>query len=110
MREQSLAGCHVFCSGDFLEGRESRANRMADQGLFQSNQHSQTLLAKRREIAADASKRLSSSSRAETAGDPLLDFDHPVIALGEAILGGRSVLLLVSWPYCTWFWLARQVL
>jgi len=45
---------------------------MADQGLFQSSQHSQALLTQRREIAADATEGLSPSPRAETAGDLLL--------------------------------------
>src|SRR5712691_4551843 len=56
---------------------------MADQGLFQSTQHIQALLAQRREIASDAAKGLSESLRAETAGDLLLDLDHPNIALRE---------------------------
>src|SRR5262245_37847005 len=56
---------------------------MADQGLFQS---SQALLAQRREIAADAAKGPSASRRAETAGDLLLDFHHPDIALREAVI------------------------
>ena len=64
---------------------------MADQGLFQSSQHSQALLAQRREIAADAAEGLSTSSRAETAGDFLLDFDHPDSALGEAVGSSRQL-------------------
>src|SRR6266516_6591854 len=59
---------------------------MADQSLFQSGQHRQTLLAQRREIAADAAEGLSTTRRAETAGDLLLDLDHPDSALGEAIV------------------------
>src|SRR5438876_9795130 len=59
---------------------------MADQGLFQSGQHSEPLLAQRREIASDAAEGLSASRRAETARDLLLDFDHPNIALREAIV------------------------
>ena len=59
---------------------------MADQGLFQSGQHSETLLAQRREIASDAAKGYRASRRAETAGDLLLDFDHPNITLGKAIV------------------------
>src|SRR5438876_11393985 len=63
---------------------------MADQGLFQSGQHSETLLAQRREIASDAAEGLSTSRRAETARDLLLDFDHPNIALREAIVERHS--------------------
>src|SRR6266699_3683511 len=59
---------------------------MADQSLLQGNQHSETLLAQRREIASDAAEGLSTSRRAETAGDLLLDFDHPQIALREAVV------------------------
>ena len=68
---------------------------MADQGLFQSSQHSQILLAQRREIASDAAKGLSASRRAETAADLLLDLHHPDIALREAV-GHASTLLACS--------------
>ncbi len=64
---------------------------MTDQSLFQGSQHSQTLLAQRREIASDAAKGHSPSRRAETAGDLLLDFHHPDIALREAIGSGRQL-------------------
>src|SRR6476660_8681470 len=63
---------------------------MADQGLFQSSQHSETLLAQRREITSDAAECLSASRRAETAGNLLRDFDHPNIALREAIVERHS--------------------
>ncbi len=59
---------------------------MADQGLLQGGQHSETLLAQRREIAWDAAEGHSESIRAETAGDLLLDLHHPQIALREAIV------------------------
>src|SRR5437660_2775436 len=59
---------------------------MADQGLFQSGQHRQTLLAQRREIATDAAEGYSTSRRAETAGDLLLDLDHADITLGKTIV------------------------
>src|SRR5690349_10898695 len=59
---------------------------MADQGLFQGRQHSTALLTQRREIPADAAKGHRASLRAETAGDLLLDFDHPNIALRETIV------------------------
>jgi hypothetical protein len=59
---------------------------MADQGLFQSSQHSQTLLAQRQEIASDAAEGLSARSRAEVAGDLLLYFDHPQVTFGEAVV------------------------
>ena len=64
---------------------------MADQGLFQSSQHSETLLAQRREIAADAAEGYSTGRRAETAGDLLLDFDHTNIALSETIGPSRQL-------------------
>ena len=63
---------------------------MANQGLFQGGQHSKTLLAQRREIASDAAKGQGASRRAETAGDLLLDLDHPNIALGKAIVKGHG--------------------
>src|SRR5467141_951637 len=63
---------------------------MADQGLFQSGQHSDPLLTQRREIASDAAEGLSTSRRAETAGDLLLDLHHPNIALREAIVERHS--------------------
>src|SRR6266566_8491515 len=59
---------------------------MADQSLFQGSQQSKPLLAQRREIASDATKGHSESLRAETAGDLLLDLDHPNVALGKAIV------------------------
>src|SRR5713101_4020081 len=59
---------------------------MADQSLFQGSQHSKALLAHCREIASDAAEGHSASRRAETAGDLLLDLDHPNIALREAIV------------------------
>ena len=59
---------------------------MTDQSLFQGSQHSQTLLAHCREIASDAAKGYSASRRAETAGDLLLDLDHPNVALRKAIV------------------------
>ena len=64
---------------------------MAYQSLFQGGQHGQALLAQRREIASDAAKGHSPSRRAETAGDLLLDFHHPDIALREAIGSGRQL-------------------
>jgi hypothetical protein len=39
---------------------------MADQSLFQGSQHSQALLAQRREITSDAAEGLSASWLAET--------------------------------------------
>src|SRR5712691_996866 len=59
---------------------------MANQSLLQGSQHSETLLAQRREIASDAAEGLSTSRRAEAAGNLLLDFDHPNIALREAVV------------------------
>src|SRR6266699_3536698 len=59
---------------------------MADQGLFQSSQYSQALLAQRREIASDAAEGHSTSRRAETARDLLLDLHHADIALREAVV------------------------
>src|SRR5713226_4737928 len=59
---------------------------MTDQDLFQGSQQSKTLLAQRREIASNAAKGHSESLRAETAGDLLLDLDHPNIALRKAIV------------------------
>src|SRR6266853_138549 len=59
---------------------------MADQSLFQSSQHSEALLAQRREIASDAAEGHSESLRAETAGDLLLHFDHPQITLRKAVV------------------------
>ena len=59
---------------------------MTNQSLFQGSQHSQTLLTQRREIASDAAKGHSASRRVETAGDLLLDFHYPDIALREAVL------------------------
>ena len=64
---------------------------MADQGLFQGGQHSETLLAQRREIASDAAEGLSASRRAKTAGNLLLDLHHPDIALREAVGSGRQL-------------------
>ena len=64
---------------------------MADQGLFQSGQHSETLLAQRREIASDAAEGHSESLRAKTAGDLLLDLHHADIALREAVGSGRQL-------------------
>src|SRR5438874_2116618 len=72
---------------------------MADQSLFQGSQYSKALLAQGfgsqyskallaqgREIATDATKGHSASRRAETAGDLLLDLDHPNVALRKAIV------------------------
>src|SRR5260370_8696442 len=59
---------------------------MADQSLFQGGQHSETLLAQRREIASDAAESHSDSRRAKTAGDLLLDLHHPDIELREAVV------------------------
>src|SRR5256884_8306174 len=59
---------------------------MADQGLFQSGQHSHALLAQRRYISSHATEGLSARYRAETAGILLLNFDHPQIALREAVV------------------------
>jgi hypothetical protein len=64
---------------------------MADQGLFQSNQYSQALLAQRREIASDAAEGLCTSRRTETARDLLLDLHHPDIALREAVGQSRQL-------------------
>jgi hypothetical protein len=64
---------------------------MANQGLFQSGQHNETLLAQRREIATDAAEGHSPSLRAETARNLLLDFDHPNIALRKAIGPSRQL-------------------
>ena len=64
---------------------------MANQSLFQGSQHSTALLAQCREIASDAAKGRSASLRAETAGDLLLDLDHPNIALGKAIELSRQL-------------------
>src|SRR2546425_2276819 len=58
---------------------------MAEQSLFQSGEHCHALLAQGREIAADAAEGHRPSLRTETAGDLLLDLDHPNIALGQAI-------------------------
>src|SRR6266699_5076778 len=59
---------------------------MADQGLFQSSQYSQALLAQRREIASDAAEGHSTRRRAEAARDLLLDLHHADIALREAVV------------------------
>src|SRR5215472_15556535 len=59
---------------------------MADQSLFQGSQQSQTLLAHRREIAADTAEGHCTSRGAETAGDLLLHLHHAQIALREAIV------------------------
>jgi hypothetical protein len=64
---------------------------MANQSLFQGSQHSKALLSQGREIASDAAKGHSTSLRAETAGDLLLDLDHPNIALGKAIGSSRQL-------------------
>jgi len=64
---------------------------MANQDLLQSGQHSEALLAQRREIATDAAESRSPSLRAETARNLLLDFDHANIALGEAIGPSRQL-------------------
>ena len=51
---------------------------MTEQGQFQSGHHCHALLAQRREIAADVAEGMGTSSRADTAGDLLLDFDPPL--------------------------------
>ena len=64
---------------------------MAYQSLFQGGQHGQALLAQRREIASDAAEGLSTSRRAKTAGDLLLDLHHPDIALRKAVGQSRQL-------------------
>src|SRR5258708_8882999 len=59
---------------------------MSQESLSQGSQYGHPLLAQRREIAANAAEGLSTSSRAETAGDLLLHFDHPNIAFGQAVV------------------------
>src|SRR5260370_39718939 len=66
---------------------------MADQSLFQGGQHSETLLAQRREIAPDAAEGHGASRRAKTAGDLLLDLHHPDITLREAIVERHGEIL-----------------
>src|SRR6266700_7945178 len=66
---------------------------MSKQGLFQGSQHSQALLAQRREIAPDAAEGHGASRRAETAGDLLLDLHHPDITLREAIAKRHGEML-----------------
>lgn len=83
-----------FC--DYIQGLESRENRMADQCLFQSGEDGHSSLAQGREIAADATKGLGADSRTETAGDLLLDFDHTNIALCEAIVERHSKVVQKS--------------
>jgi len=64
---------------------------MSKQSLFQGNQHRQTLLAQRRQLAAYTAEGPSTSSRAETAGDLLLDLHHPDIPLREAVGSSRQL-------------------
>ena len=59
---------------------------MTEQGLFKSREQRHALLAQRRQVAADARKRLRTGSRTETAGDLLLHFDHAQIALGQIVV------------------------
>jgi len=62
---------------------------MADQSLFQGSQQSQTLLAHRREIAADTAEGHCTSRGAETAGDLLRTF---------TMRRSRSARLLSEFP------------
>jgi hypothetical protein len=66
---------------------------MAGQRLFQRGQHRPALLAQRRQIAPNAAKGLSAEHTAETARDLLLHFDHPDIALGQAIVKGHREIV-----------------
>jgi hypothetical protein len=59
---------------------------MTSKGGLQRRQHRQTLFAQGGQIAANASKGLSESLAAETAGDFLLHLDHAKISLGEIIV------------------------
>ncbi len=59
---------------------------MTDQSLFQSGEQRDALLAQRRQVTADASKRLSPRPRTETARDLLLHFDHAQIALRQVVV------------------------
>src|SRR2546421_292509 len=59
---------------------------MSQQGLFQSNQHRQALLAQGREIASDAAEGLSARHTAKTPRDLLLHLDHADIALGQTVV------------------------
>src|SRR5213593_171484 len=59
---------------------------MTRKGGLQRRQQRQTLFAQRRQIAANASKGLSTSDTPEAAGDFLLHLDHAQISLGQIIV------------------------
>src|SRR5947208_15765049 len=59
---------------------------MTTKSGLQRRQQRPTLFAQRRQIAANASKGLSTSQAAEAAGDFLLHFDHAKISLGQIIV------------------------
>src|SRR2546428_5259329 len=59
---------------------------MTRKGGLQRRQQRQTLFAQRRQIAANASKGLSTSDTPEAAGDFLLHLDHAKISFGEVIV------------------------
>lgn len=65
---------------NYLGRLESRFDGMIDWRLFQRGEQRPAPLAQRREVTADASKRLR--LRTKTAEDQLLHFDHPKIPLG----------------------------
>ena len=66
---------------------------MTTESGLQSRQQRQALFAQRRQIAANATKGLSSSQTAEAPGDLLLDFDHAQISLGEIIVKIHTQIL-----------------
>src|SRR2546427_9925762 len=59
---------------------------MTTKSGLQRRQQRPTLFAQRRQIAANASKGLSTSQAAEAAGDFSLHFDHAKISLGQIIV------------------------
>ena len=59
---------------------------MTTKSGLQRRQQRQTLFAQRGQIAANASKGLSTCQAAEAAGDFLLHFDHAKISLGQIIV------------------------
>jgi hypothetical protein len=59
---------------------------MSDQGLFLSGKQRHALPAQGQQVAADASKRLSTRCRTETTGHHLLHFDHAQIAISQVVV------------------------
>jgi hypothetical protein len=66
---------------------------MTTQGSLQRRQQRQTLFAQRGQIAANASKGLSTCNATEAPGDFLLHLDHPKISLGEIIVTIHTKIL-----------------